>query len=324
MFMKYRGRKIGILVCLLVLMLVIVSCGKKEKKLQYGPVYGVATGTADFTVEPPDIQLDNIMAPVGAEIDYTSKLVIKKGDDVFSVTVNASQVRTQEPGTYQVEYKFQYGTGVYTEFIKVTITDDENVTISDGESQMMWEKGHEFVVNNVTTGESNNGGNSTGDNIGNDVTTGNNTGNTAGNGTNTGNNNGADTGNNTGANVGNNNGANTGNNTGNNNGNGTGQGNVNPGETTPGGESQPTSKKELITEAGQGVWKDSDIPNAVIELLSGDVVTIRCSTSRYIVATRTDTTTVERDGARYQVSRLVIIFNNGTEQTLETIEKRID
>lgn len=226
------------------------GCGK-EKKISYGKEPGAATGTVDFTKDKADIKIDNIISPIGADIDYTSMLDLLKGEEDYSVQVNASGVRNDKPGTYNVEYKFKYGDDTYTDNIKVTITDDESVTIGTGSQDQ--------IISNETgiSGDVNSGGND----------------NTGGSG---------------------------------------------------GSVKQETTKKELITDPANSAWKDSNIPNAVIELLSGDVITISCSTSKYITATRTDVSKIKRNGHQYNVSKLVIIFNTGTEQVLETIEKKID
>lgn len=236
----------------------LAGCGK-EKKISYGEEPGVATGTVDLTKDKADIKISNIISPIGADIDYTSMLDLLKGEEEYSVQVNASGVRNDKPGTYNVEYKFKYGDNTYTDNIKVTITDDEGVTTGAG-SQDEVISNETGAPGNVSGGESNNSG-------GNEQNTG--------------------------------------------------------GSEAP-AKQETTTKKELITDSSNIGWKDSNIPNAVIELLSGDVITISCSTSKYIVATRTDVSKIKRNGHQYSVNKLVIIFNNGAEQVLETIEKKID
>lgn len=265
------GRKWA--VCAVVTMTAVclmTGCGK-EKKISYGEEPGVATGTVDFTGDKAEINIENIISPIGADIDYTSMLDLLKGEEDYSVQVNASAVKNDKPGTYNVEYKFTYGDDTYTDNIKVTITDDESVTTGVGNQDQ--------ILSNETGATSEINGGNTG---------------------NTGESQGGDGQNNS-----------------------TGQNGGGSEET--GGQKEPeTTKRELITDPDNQVWQDSDIPNAVIELLSGDVVTISCSTSKYIVATRTDVSEIERNGHHYSVSKLVIIFNTGAEQVLETIEKKID
>lgn len=216
----------------------LTACGK-EKKISYGKEPGAATGTVDFMKDKSDINIDNILSPIGADIDYTSLLELVKGDEDYSVQVNASKVRNDKPGTYNVEYKFTYGNDIYTDNIKVTITDDETITTgTPNQDQVILEETQNPPDKNE------------------------------------------------------------------------------PAEET-------TTNKELILDSNQS-WQDFDIPNAVIELLSGDVVTISCSASKYIVATSTKVSKIKRNGHHYKVSKLVIKFNTGAEQVLETIEKKID
>ena len=51
---------------------------------------------------------------------------------------------------------------------------------------------------------------------------------------------------------------------------------------------------------------------------------ISCSTNKYIISTRTDESTVQKNGHNYKVTKLIVLFNTGAEQTLETVEKKID
>jgi hypothetical protein len=97
----------------------------------------------------------------------------------------------------------------------------------------------------------------------------------------------------------------------------------NSGTQNNAGQNENNSQRVLIT--GESItYKNKNIPNAVIELLSGDVVTISCSTDKYIVSTRTDESQVTKSGHNYKVTKLIVTFNTGKEQTLETIEKRMD
>ena len=89
-------------------------------------------------------------------------------------------------------------------------------------------------------------------------------------------------------------------------------------------DNTPTAPKELITEKGGVTYKNVSIGNSSIELLSGNVVTIKCSTNNYIVETKTVESEVTKSGHKYKVTKLVVVFSTGKEQTVETIEKRID
>ena len=100
--------------------------------------------------------------------------------------------------------------------------------------------------------------------------------------------------------------------------------NSNSSNTQKPNNEETTTERVLITGSNKATIKNKNLENAVIELLSGDVVTISCSTKKYIVATRTDESVVIKNGHNYSVSKLVVVFNTGEERTLETIEKKID
>lgn len=276
--MSAKKRNLILVMCLL-FMICLTGCGKK-KKLSYGDMPGVASGTIDLSGKDAKINIDNIITPIGSDVDYTSGLDVM-GDGDYSVEVNASSVQYDKPGTYTVGYKVKAKDQTYTSNVLVTISEDKSLNV---------QKPAQNIISS-----------STGKNV--DVLPGN-TQNSQGNGTEGQNNNQAAA-----PNV------------------PAGSGNQNPSNppNNQGGQTNQTEPpKELITDSNAPTYKNKSIQNAVIELLSGDVVTIGCSTNKYIIATRTDETVVEKNGHKYQVSKLVIVFNTGDERTLETIEKKID
>lgn len=273
-----RINKRNMIFILFVLLIVCVTgCGKK-KKISYGDMPGVASGTIDLSGEEPKIDIDNIIVPVGSDVDYTSGIDMV-GDGDYSLEVNASNVRYDTPGTYTVGYKVKSGNQTYTSNVLVTVSEDETM------------EGQKPVQNIISS--------SVGENV-----------NVSGDGGSVGNS-GTEQGNNQQAAPG---GTNSSGN----------QGASNPSGNQGGQTNQTETVKELITDSNAPTFKSQSIQNAVIELLSGDVVTISCSTSKYITSTRTDEMVVEKNGHRYQVSKLIIVFNTGDERTLETIEKKID
>lgn len=245
------------------------GCGKK-KKITYGDIAGVATGKIDLSKDEPDIDVDNILVPVGSDIDYTSGVEVVGDDKDYSVKVNATNVKNDKPGTYTVGYEVTSGGKTYTSNVKVTVTDDksvekgtvkneiisssttENIIIdSNGQSQV--ENGDTGLVTQPTKVPS-----------------------------------------------------------------------ANTSATEEVTQQQTTTERELITGKNPSTVQNAKLDNAVIELLSGDVVTISCTTKKYIVATRTDESVVNKNGSNYAMSKLVVVFNTGEERTLETIEKKID
>ena len=285
----------------------MTACGKK-KKISYGDTKGVVTGSVDINDNGVKFNLDNVIAPAGSDIDYTSGIKTSGETDDYSLEVNATNVRNDKPGTYTANYTVKSGGSTYTDSIKVTISDNGKKT-QEAENQ---------GISGLENGQSGNSDTNAGD-----INSGSNSGNNGGNASD---NNGSAV-NNGGGNNSGSNGAGSGNtsnngNASNNNGSSNSGNNSNSG-SNGGSQTKPTGPKELITD-GSKTYGVSKIPNATIELLSGDVVTISCSTNKYIVSTRTDESTVQKNGHNYKVTKLIVLFNTGAEQTLETVEKKID
>ncbi|MDY6329404.1 MAG: hypothetical protein SPL51_07955 [Lachnospiraceae bacterium] len=285
----------------------MTACGKK-KKISYGDTKGVVTGSVDINDNGVKFNLDNVIAPAGSDIDYTSGIKTSGETDDYSLEVNATNVRNDKPGTYTANYTVKSGGSTYTDSIKVTISDNGKKT-QEAENQ---------GISGLENGQSGNSDTNAGD-----INSGSNSGN---NGGNVSDNNGSAV-NNGGGNNSGSNGAGSGNtsnngNASNNNGSSNSGNNSNSG-SNGGSQTKPTGPKELITD-GSKTYGVSKIPNATIELLSGDVVTISCSTNKYIISTRTDESTVQKNGHNYKVTKLIVLFNTGAEQTLETVEKKID
>lgn len=262
----------------------MTACGKK-KKISYGDTEGVVTGSLDINDSGVKFNLDNVIAPAGSDIDYTSGIKTSGETDDYSLEVNAVNVRNDKPGTYTANYTVKSGGSTYTDSIKVTISDNGK------NAQEAENHGNSDSENGQAGNSAANAG---------DINSGSNSDNNGAGGGNTSNNGNAS----------------------NNNGN-SNSGNNSNSESNGGGQTKPTAPKELITD-GSKTYRVSKIPNATIELLSGDVVTISCSTNKYIVSTRTDESTVQKNGHNYKVTKLIVLFNTGAEQTLETVEKKID
>lgn len=287
------------------------GCGKK-KKITYGDLPATATGKIDLSGREPVIAIDNIKAEVGEDIDYTSKIDLVGAEGDYSVDVNASNVKYDTPGTYHVGYTVKTDKGTYSSNIKVTIegeTVEQEGGAADGSGGAAVVQDGEGVV----AGEDNapeQGGSAGGQP---EINPNGAVGQNAGEGQNgaLGSQNSADS--QGGASGGQNSAG--------------GQGSAGGSQSSAGGQNGAvgqTEKRELITGKSNTVYQTKKIENAVIELLSGDVVTISCTTNKYITQTRTDVSQVTRNGHTYEVSKLVIVFNTGAERTLETVEKKID
>lgn len=70
----------------------MTACGKK-KKISYGDTEGVVTGSLDINDSGVKFNLDNVIAPAGSDIDYTSGIKTSGETDDYSLEVNAVNVR---------------------------------------------------------------------------------------------------------------------------------------------------------------------------------------------------------------------------------------
>lgn len=95
------------------------------------------------------------------------------------------------------------------------------------------------------------------------------------------------------------------------------------GESVTEAEAETIKSGEVI--GGENVkYPEQGAQTAKIELLSGKTAEIKCTTKRYIVSTRTDSSDIVKGKKRYNQKKLVVVFNTGEEQVLETIQKKID
>lgn len=231
-----------------VCLLIVCSGCSTQKEQKNMEITGQAQGTVDFTGQIPKIDISDIFAYKGQMIDYTTGLNYLLGDAYYEMQVDASGVRQDKPGSYDVEYTFQYGDNTYTDKIQVTIVEEQKGQIEEPQAGAN--------TQNIQGDEES----------------------------------------------------------------GTGETNIENNDTT----STKETERELITNPEDAVWEEEELRNAKIELLSGKVVTLVCTTERYIVSTETEREVVNRQGRKYEISKLVVEFSNGDKQVLETIEKKID
>lgn len=95
------------------------------------------------------------------------------------------------------------------------------------------------------------------------------------------------------------------------------------GESVTDAKPEDFKSGEVITDSDV-TYPVQDAQTAKIELMSGKVAHIKCTTERYIVRTRTDSYNIVKNKEKYNVKKLIVVFNTGEEQVLETIQKKID
>lgn len=330
-FLKYTG------VTLSFALIVSLSSGCSSSieipnvTVSYGPEIGLADGNVDLSGDEPIINISDIKSPVGENIDFLSGVVIMNEDDFddLQVWADASAIDIFTPGDYKAVYTFNYNGKTVSKEVTVTIfkPDDEpsasdtNATneqnsSNNSEQQTTSHRGDSGSSSSNSTGNSS-GGSSDGSSGG---SSGNTTTASSSNESNSNNNDTTTK-------------APTTEKKTTDKQEPTATTKTPPRQTTTAtkpttnsnssGNSETTSRREIITSTGDKTTINKHIGNYTIELLSGRTITIKNTTSKYIVSTRTDTYTKEKNGNTYKVSNLIITFNTGAEQILETVEERI-
>lgn len=313
-------KKIALIALMMLASLVLFACKDKEEEIVYNKEEGVASGTVELSGKEPKISISNIKAKKGTDIDYLSGVVIEDEDQYedLKVWVDASAVDIYEPGSYKAKYTFEYDGKSITHEIVVTII-DEQIEESAGDT--------------VATPNPDNG-NDVG-NVGNEAQT--TTQNVANNETNTTKQNVVDVETDTtkvdeGTKETTTKKQNSTDKTTDKSTVGTTKPKVTTTtnatttttkpQTTTNNSTTQTTKRELITTTGNATTKVVNIGYAYIELLSGSTVSIKTTTAKYIVSTRTDVSYTTKNGVDYKVSKLIITYNTGEERTLETVEEK--
>ena len=314
------------------------SSDNPKMTVSYGPEIGFADGNVNLSGETPVINISDIKAEVGMNIDYLSGVTVENDADFpdLEIWVDASLVDIFTPGNYKATYTFVYDGQSVSKEITVTLEEPEQ-SASETASDIVSENVADNTVsqpdhntaesettsgnadNKTTVNTSNNGGNS------NQSTTrpaDNNNSSTSKPVTTTQNNNSSKPATTTTQNNNSSKPATT-----------TTQpttSRTNPPATTTAPTTKPaqtttksTTTRQIITTKSNATTESKNIGNYTIELLSGKNITIKNTTAKYIVSTRTDISTVEENGKTYRISKLIITYNTGFEQILETVKERI-
>lgn len=296
----------------------------QKMSVSYGPEVGFADGNVNLSSENPVISISDIKAEVGMNIDYLSGVTVENEADFpdLEIWVDASLVDIFTPGDYKAVYTFVYNGQSVSKEITVTLEEGEQSASDVASNNANGNNADNTSKPDTNTSESET--TSVGSNDKTTVNTDNKeTGNNQSTIKPTINNNSSTT---------------------------------KPTETTPHNNNvtpptsnttqptstsakppatsqsgttkpsqtatKPTTTRQIITTAGAATESKS-IGNYTIELLSGKNITIKNTTAKYIVSTRTDVTTVEENGKTYRISKLIITYNTGFEQILETVKERI-
>lgn len=327
--MKKYGKYIGVTACLFFTLASTAGCNNSDDlpapTVSYGPEIGFADGNVDLSGETPIINISDIKSPIGANIDFLSGVTITNENnfDDLEVWADASTVDIFTPGNYTATYTFNYDGKSVSKDITVTIFETEieqsaSNTIDQQQGSVESSSGNNSQEQN-TTGNNNSQkptGSSSTVTPSSDVTKPSENDTTISGGSSENNNTTKPT----------NSGSSSQESTSSQKPTGTQE----PTATQkPTSSQKPTSTqatsttRQIVTTSGDKTTKSVNIGNYTIELLSGKTITIRNTTAKYIVSTRTDIKTTTRNGNTYKVSTLIITFNTGYEQILETVEERI-
>lgn len=278
-------------------MVSVIITGCSKDNIEYGEEIGTVEGKIEFEKEEPEIVLSNIKSYVGEEIDFLSGIDIGNVDESkdMEIWVDTSLVDIFTPGDYKATYTFKYGNKEYTQDIVVTIIEKEGSKESTGVSNAENQETIPAGQNSSGQQSSVNASGGNGQQSSTDMSGGN------------GQQSSTDM------------------------PNGNGQ---QSGESKPNGNGQQsttkkqnitatTTKRQIVTSAGNATTEYKELGYYSIELLSGKTVKLKSTTSKYIVSTHTDVSYVNKDSGRYKVSKLIVNFSDGTSSVLETAEEKL-
>lgn len=299
------------------------ACGNDKElptaSYSYGPELGLASGNVDLSSDSPDINISDIKSPVGENIDFLSGVTVINEEDYedLEIWADASTIDIFTPGNYTVTYTFKYSDKTLSKDINVNIFDPnegKEPEVSEGASDSLsGENSNDNSSNNTanndetettgtvakpngTTKQAATDKTETEERTTKPIVTSkpNNTTkplvttkpNTTTKSVAT----------------------------------------TKPSNTTKPATTTRNDKttREIITTKGNKTTENKYIGNYTIELLSGKTITVKNSTSKYIVSTRTETSTITKNGSKYKVSKLIIRYNTGAEQILEVVEEKIN
>ncbi len=287
---------------IVVMMTAIIGCGKED--IKYGDEIGTVVGNVDLSKDEPSITISNIKSYVGDEIDFLSGVIVANEEEYpdLQTWVDASTVDIFTPGDYTATYTFKYdGKENHKDIIVTIINKDklaDDISTDNNQSSAIADNNNNNNNNNnnssdVTTSQNNvqlpdttleNNQNTTSESHANENPTSGPTSNE----------------------------------------NPTSGSTTHNPTSTPAATSATTTHRVMVTSAASSTTANKEIGYSSIELLSGKTVKIKVTTAKYIVSTHTDISYTTKNGTRYKVSKLIVTYNTGSTQVLETAEEKVD
>ena len=93
------------------------------------------------------------------------------------------------------------------------------------------------------------------------------------------------------------------------------------GSSGSGSSTTVTTRTYVASSTTQAATETQVLNYAKVELLGGGTIQIKQTTGRYIVSTRTDITYQTSGSVTYEISKLIVTYSTGAEQTLETYKR---
>lgn len=297
--------------------LLLFGCSKTDTaSLINKRVASEGYGNINLSASEPVVNLNDITSYVGESIDFLSEISISCPDDkIYSLYVDATSVDIWTPGTYGATYELTVDDILYTYDVNVYIieyvtqiedsasdsvaldsdkSEDETV-ITDSGSGVVNSNTLNSTTSNSTTSNSvsSNSGTS---NLGSAATT--TVSGSSGSGSST----------TVTTTTQSSNSSNTSQTT-------TKASSISATTTTR------ATRTYVASSTTQAATETQVLNYAKVELLGGGTIQIKQTTGRYIVSTRTDITYQTSGSVTYEISKLIVTYSTGAEQTLETYKR---
>ncbi len=302
--------------------LLLFGCSKTDTaSLINKRVVSEGYGNINLSASEPVVNLNDITSYVGESIDFLSEISISCPDDkVYSLYVDATSVDIWTPGTYGATYELTVDDILYTYDVNVYIIEyvtqvedsaSDTVGLDNDEAEDETVSADSDSGSDSSNSETSNSGTS---NLGSATTTtvsgssGSGSGSVATTTTASGSSNSGSSGST--ATV-----TQT-----------TQSSNSSQSSQTTTTKAQATTttrvtRAYVASSTTQATTETQTLNYAKVELLGGGTIQIKQTTARYIVSTRTDITYQTSGSVTYEISKLIVTYSTGAEQTLETYKR---
>jgi len=289
--------------------LLLFGCSKTDTaSLINKRVASEGYGNINLSASEPIVNLNDITSYVGESIDFLSEISISCPDDkIYSLYVDATSVDIWTPGTYGATYELTVDDILYTYDVNVYIIEyvtqvedsaadtvaldsdeAEDETVSADSDSGSDSSNSETSNSNTSNSVSSNSGSTAATTVSGSSVSGSSTTVT----TTTQSSNSSNTSQTT-----------------------TKASSISATTTTR------ATRTYVASSTTQAATETQVLNYAKVELLGGGTIQIKQTTGRYIVSTRTDITYQTSGSVTYEISKLIVTYSTGAEQTLETYKR---